>query len=98
MALSEFEAGRMRHGAFVWQESTRNHWCLRIKGNHVASVERHRSWKRFGHEKPWRVSIFGSPFGNGVPQSNNFRNLDDAMIATEKALKKVIVDLAQAIT
>lgn len=89
-----------RHGAYVWEMSTRNAWTLKVAGIHVGSVRRSPSWRRYHEQRPWRVEIFGSHFG--LPSSlsgdkNWFRTLDQARLAAEKALRSMVLDLSRAL-
>lgn len=93
MSIDGEDVTRSRHGAYLWQASTLNHWTLEISGIHVASVVRPRSWKTKGMDRPWRVEVFGSPFVRGI-LNNAFRTLDQARVAAEKEMKRLIFEVA----
>jgi len=60
-------------GKFVWKESTRDrHYA--VVGHGSIDVHRSRSWKRYGHEKPWRLELFGNPHVSRL----EFADLDEA--------------------
>lgn len=85
-----------KHGVYLWHAITRNSWTLTVKGIYVAGVERSRSWKALGHDKPWRVSIFGSPFGVAC-RLGTFETVYDARTAAEKETRRLVSKLAHAL-
>jgi hypothetical protein len=75
----------------VWEESTRDRHSARLPHGAVLYVERSRSWKKLGHEKPWRIVLFGNYFDC----AERFADLSDAQKHAEHIGRRAVVELAK---